>query len=185
MSGCGRRLGGRTSFRIATAVLLGAVAASPAEAQHEGHPGYADTGSDTVKTLTPEEVSGLLEGAGMGMARPAELNGYPGPRHVLELADSLSLSPDRRRAARSIFESMQQRARALGRQIVETEKELDAAFARDEDPDSLRALVTRIGELEGELRWTHLEAHLRMADELSRHQRMEYDRLRGYGGHGH
>ena len=39
-----------------------------------------------IKSLSQDDQSALLAGRGMGLARPAELNGYPGPAHVLELA---------------------------------------------------------------------------------------------------
>lgn len=160
--------------------------AGPAAAQHEGHAGhetrssYADAGSDTVQTLTPDEVAGLLEGAGMGMAQPAELNGYPGPRHVLDLADSLGLTSAQTRRTQAVFDAMHERAVELGREIVDAEKALDAAFADGASARELEALVTDLAGLRGALRWTHLRAHLETAEILTRHQRHEYDRLRGY-----
>ena len=37
-------------------------------------------------------MADLRAGRGMGLALAAELNGYPGPAHVLELADKLDLA---------------------------------------------------------------------------------------------
>jgi hypothetical protein len=37
-------------------------------------------------------LAALLKGEGMGMAKAAELNGYPGPTHVLTLAKELALT---------------------------------------------------------------------------------------------
>jgi hypothetical protein len=42
-----------------------------------------------IKALSNEEIDRYLSGDGMGLAKAAELNHYPGPRHVLELADQL------------------------------------------------------------------------------------------------
>src|SRR5690606_6995496 len=93
---------GRRSFaplRMTLVVMLMLASASPALAQHHGgHHGDHDGAhaADTLAVptgLTAEEVTGLLEGQGMGMAWPAELHGYPGPLHVLELADALDLTP--------------------------------------------------------------------------------------------
>ena len=42
-----------------------------------------------VNALSPDEVQQYLAGAGMGYAKAAELNHFPGPMHVLELADKL------------------------------------------------------------------------------------------------
>ena len=158
-----------------------------AAAAQEAHSPYAHEGSEQLKTLSQQEVDDLLNGAGMGLARPAELNQYPGPRHALELADSLSLSDEQLRAVEGTFADMQCRAKALGRQILEAERALDAAFAAgDMTEAALVAAVTRIADLQGELRAVHLRAHLATREVLTRHQIHEYDRLRGYGaGHDH
>ena len=44
--------------------------------------------------VDPYTVADLKAGRGMGLALAAELNGYPGPSHVLELADKLKLSAE-------------------------------------------------------------------------------------------
>ncbi|MGD2070407.1 MAG: Spy/CpxP family protein refolding chaperone [Gemmatimonadota bacterium] len=173
------------SLALCAAILALAASPPPLHAQHGAHSPYAGSGSEEVQTLTPQEVAGLLEGEGMGLARPAELNGYPGPRHVLDLADSLRLSDEQRRLTQETFDAMQERAAELGRRIVDEEKALDAGFAAAADAAALEARVREVGRLRAELRWTHLAAHLRMVEILSVHQRHEYDRLRGYGGHTH
>lgn len=175
----------RTAAVLLCTIMMPAAFAGRVSAQHEAHSGYAGTGSSEVKTLTPDEVASLRAGKGMGLARPAEMNGYPGPRHVLELADSLRLDATQRAGVQIVFDQMLERARELGEQIIAGEKSLDAAFAAGADAASLQAMVTRVAQLQGELRWTHLEAHLRMMEILSEHQRHEYGRLRGYGGHSH
>jgi len=43
-----------------------------------------------IKSLSPDEVKDYLAGKGMGLAKAAELNHYPGPAHVLELASQLN-----------------------------------------------------------------------------------------------
>ena len=40
---------------------------------------YAHTQSAEFATLTPDEVRELRKGEGMGLARAAELNSFPGP----------------------------------------------------------------------------------------------------------
>ena len=150
-------------------------------AAQEGHSPYAHAGSEEIKTLSQQEVDDLRNGAGMGLARPAELNQYPGPRHVLELADSLALSAEQRRGVEATFADMQGRAKALGMRILEAEKALDAAFAAGGmTEEALARAVSDIARLQGELRAVHLRAHLATRDALSRHQIVEYDRLRGY-----
>ena len=58
----------------------------------------------------------------MGFALPAELNGYPGPRHVLDLADGLELTEVQAERTQELFECMQREAIATGeRYIVDSE----------------------------------------------------------------
>ena len=147
----------------------------------EGHSPYAHQGSKELKTLSQEEVDELLSGAGMGLARPAELNGYPGPRHVIDLADSLALTAEQRGIVEGIFRDMHARAVELGREVLDAERALDAAFASgDVTEDALAEIVGRIGSLQADLRAVHLDAHLATREVLTEHQRHEYDRLRGY-----
>ncbi|MCX7274130.1 MAG: hypothetical protein NTV19_13305 [Burkholderiales bacterium] len=47
-----------------------------------------------IKSLSAQQMADLRAGTGMALALPAELNGYPGPSHALELADQLKLSPE-------------------------------------------------------------------------------------------
>jgi Spy/CpxP family protein refolding chaperone len=138
-----------------------------------------------ARTLPPEEAAALAEGSGAGMARAAELNGYPGPRHVLELADRLDLTAEQRRAAEALFRDMQAEAKALGARVLEREAALDRLFAeRRAEPAAVDALVREIASLRGELRLVHLRRHLDMAALLTRQQALTYAALRG-GGHRH
>ena len=164
-----------------------------ASAQEMKHDGYAGEERREIKSLSAEEVEGLLNGRGMGLAKVAELNHYPGPRHVLELAAELQLTPGQRTQTQAAFERMRGEAVRLGRQIVERERELDAMFAKGEiDTRRLHAATTEIARLQGDLRAAHLAAHLEMRRLLSPPQIKKYDELRGYadahktgGQHGH
>ena len=172
-------------MRPRQAIWLAAfVLAAPAAAQ-EAHSPYAHAGSEEVKTLSQNEVNELLNGEGMGLARAAELNRHPGPKHVLELADALDLEPEQYQAAERIRAEMSARAKTLGSEILDAEKALDAAFAAGGvTPEALADSVRRIAELQGELRIAHLAAHLAMRGVLTGHQIHEYDRLRGYRSRG-
>lgn len=169
---------------LVAAVVLAVV--GKAAAQESPYTGYE---SRDIKALSAEEVEGYLSGAGMGFALAAELNGYPGPTHVLELADSLDLDADQRTRVTEIFELMRGRALELGAGILEREQVLDSLFASHTiTADALAALTHEIGTLRGELRSAHLAAHLETAASLSREQMRRYQILRGYGdagGHRH
>lgn len=115
------------------------------------------------------------------MAKAAELNGYPGPRHVLELADELELTPEERERSRAIFERMNESAIHLGKQVMEKERALDQAFSRQEiDRERLELLTRKISNLKARLRYVHLVAHLEQRSQLTEAQVKRYGELRGY-----
>lgn len=153
--------------------------------QHKPAGGYAGEERREIKSLSQEDVEQLLQGHGMGLAKAAELNHYPGPRHVLELGARLELTPAQRAATEAAFRQMRDEAVRLGRQIVERERALDAMFAKGEiDAGKLRAATPEIAGLQGNLRAAHLAAHLEMRRLLSPAQIKKYDELRGYTGAG-
>ena len=118
----------------------------------------------------------------MGLALAAELNGYPGPSHVLELADKLELSADQRASVKAMFDAMKAEALPLGSKLIEQEADLDRQFAsRTITPESLKASTAAVAVTQGQLRETHLKYHLSMVSVLSPHQMHRYAELRGYG----
>lgn len=160
------------------AVLAGGFTA--AWAQHEHSP-YAGQESRRIKSLSPTDVRGLLNGEGMGLAKAAELNGYPGPKHVIELAEPLKLTATQLDATQATFRKMNSRAKQIGAQIVEREQALDALFAGGlVTSDVLGRSVEQIGALQAELRAVHLDAHLSQVAILTPEQVAQYRRLRGY-----
>ncbi len=165
-------------------LMLSLVLLSPsiARAQH-AHSPYAGHQTREIKALSAEEVEGYLNGEGMGMALPAELNGYPGPRHALQLAEELELSEEQAAAIGRIYDSMHSQAVELGAQVVQLERRLDQQFAkRSITPLTLDSLTAEIAQLQGRLRAVHLRAHLELTGVLSEAQREEYNQLRGYAG---
>jgi Spy/CpxP family protein refolding chaperone len=163
---------------MAAAVMI-ALAAGMAAAQGV-HPSALEP-ARAAKALSAEETRDLLEGRGMGLAKAAELNHHPGPMHVLELAGPLGLSETDAAMVRKVFEGMRIEARALGREIVAAEGELDRLFARGHaDADAIEALTAKIGALQGKLRAVHLKAHLAIRPMLAAETVARYDALRGY-----
>jgi Spy/CpxP family protein refolding chaperone len=136
----------------------------------------------SIKSLSDGEVQDLLAGRGMGLAKTAELNRYPGPAHVLELADRLDLTQDQKARTEALFKRMETDARGLGRAMVDQETTLDRLFAsRRITREQLAAMLEQIGRLQGQLRQVHLDAHLAEAEILAPEQIKRYDVLRGYG----
>lgn len=167
-------------------VLLGAAAPLVAQHQrehHQEHQPYAGQQTRQIKALSESEIQGYLNGEGMGFAKAAELNRFPGPRHVLDLADRLALTPEQEAKTQTLFEEMRTRAVELGERVVAREIELDRLFAETEvDDASLRHVLHEIALTKADLRGTHLRAHLAVRELLTEWQISEYDRLRGYDG---
>ncbi len=161
-------------------VLMLLVVASTATAQHEHSP-YAAMANSEIASLSQDESAQLQSGAGMALARAAELNHYPGPLHVLELADSLELTADQHTRVTAIREEMLERAIALGEKIIEAERTLSQRFEHAHvDSATVLTSTTSIGYLYGELRYVHLAAHLAVRHVLTEEQVAAYERLRGY-----
>ncbi len=169
---------------ILAATLGSLLAAGSATAQHGPQP-YAEQEKRAVKALSDTEIADLLAGRGMGLAKAAELNGYPGPAHLLEHAAVLKLSDTQRAAIEAIRARMAAAATVLGRDILEHERALEAAFADARiDAALLKAKTDAIAALMGRLRAVHLVAHIESRPLLRPEQIADYDKLRGYAGQG-
>jgi hypothetical protein len=139
-----------------------------------------------IKALSEDQVAGYLEGRGMGFALTAELNRFPGPKHVIELADALELEESQLTAVQRSFDRMHLEAVRLGQELVTRERELDLLFAEGRvDETGLEQIVAEIGRVTGQLRFVHLRAHLEMREVLSVEQIDAYAALRGYASSTH
>ena len=180
-------------------ILLCGLLIGPALAQHQNSPQhvpYAGLETRPIKALSDEQIADLKAGRGMGLALPAELNGYPGPIHVLEHAEALGLSAEQRTRVRTLHEAMKGEAVPLGERLIAQEADLDRLFARRTvTPASLDKITADIGRTQAALRAAHLKYHLTMMDVLKPDQVRRYAELRGYrtgspqqhehgGGHG-
>jgi Spy/CpxP family protein refolding chaperone len=145
-------------------------------------PAAATSAASTAGYSAEERAAGLREGRGMGLAIPAESNGYPGPRHVLEMADRIGLSADQRARTQALFDAMAGEARSLGVRLLAQEAELNAMFSEHRaSPALLEAAAGRIGETEAALKVTHLRTHLAMMDILTPDQVARYVAARRAG----
>jgi hypothetical protein len=172
-----------TRFLAATALSLLAACAAPAQ-EPVRTPAPIPAPPGPLHGISPEEVEALREGEGMGQARAAELNGYPGPKHALELADSLALSAEQRVRVEQIRAHMQEEARSLGAMILAGEAGLEASFRlREMTGEELDRRVLALGEQRARLRLAHLRAHLETAAVLTVAQREAYYRQRPGRGH--
>jgi hypothetical protein len=154
----------------------------------QGHNPYQGQQDRAIKALSDSEVKQYLAGAGMGYARAAELNGFPGPMHALELADRLRLTIDQRADIQRLMDQHKAHARAIGAKRVAAEKSLDDLFRSGAvDQERLAEAVRTTAQIDGEYRLSHLDTHRQMKALLSEHQVAMYNKLRGYSNdkHGH
>lgn len=142
---------------------------------------YAGEDLRTIKSLSEQEIKSLSTGNGMGFAKLAELNHYPGPKHVLEISDELELSSLQIAETQSLYEEMHKNAVTLGSRLLAAESQLDREFENGRvSAETLEVALLEIGKIRAELRYVHLDAHLRQKKLLSPEQISKYDRVRGY-----
>jgi hypothetical protein len=168
---------------IVTAVAADALVALPSVASDPLASPYQRQAASGLRGLNENEIGDLRSGAGMGLARAAELNGYPGPRHVLDaIADgALAATPEQTERIRHIFGRMKSDAQRLGARILAEEHRLETLFRTAAIKEAeVRSRVARIAALQGELRAVHLTAHLATRAALSEAQVARYNELRGY-----
>jgi len=157
-----------------------------ASAQHTAHDpaahsAYAGMQARAIKSLSDADIAELRRGGGWGLALPAELNGVPGPAHLLELKDEIPLSAGQVERAQALFDAMQAAAIPAGERLIAAEAAIEAAFAAGTvDEVSLRRLLAEAESARGELRFIHLSQHYKTLEFLSPHEIARYALLRGY-----
>jgi Spy/CpxP family protein refolding chaperone len=180
----------RTSILLLI-ILLTAVYFTSAQdkesGRHKGHnhqqpeSEYKSEINNEIKSLSSEEIEQLFNGAGMGLAKAAELNSYPGPKHVLELSSDLNLTQKQKAKTEDLFRSVKTEAKKIGHLVVQKEKELDSLFKENLiDEYLLQNKISEIAELKGKLRFTHLNTHLKQKEILTVEQVKKYNKVRGY-----
>jgi len=164
---------------VASAAIVTLLAGCGADS---GEAPYAGYDQREIAALAPERVATLLAGGGAGYALAAEVNGYPGPKHVLELASELELTAEQRERTEKLYAAMTAETVPLGERLVALADLLDEAFKRGvATEEELAALTGSIAETEGRLRYAHLKTHLSMRSLLTTEQNAAYAALRGYG----
>ncbi|GAB5373758.1 MAG: hypothetical protein AcusKO_02200 [Acuticoccus sp.] len=181
----------KTSAKAIVSCLGFLIASVNADAQqHSGHQheptaekqatASANHDNARLKALSGADILAIRRGEGWGFARPAELNGVPGPLHVLELAQELHLSDAQILAIETIRDQMREDAIDAGARFIAAEIALDNAFLRSTPGlQELSTLVEMAGQARIELRRIHLNAHIETPEILSLEQIASYNRLRG------
>jgi Spy/CpxP family protein refolding chaperone len=167
----------RRLFVLVSIAFTLAAGIPPARSQQP----YAGLEARSIKALSDQQIADLRAGRGMGLALAAELNGYPGPMHVLELAGSLGLSEQQRAKVQELFTAMKAEAVPLGEQLIAQEADLDKQFAgKTISLVSLAVATDAIGATQAALRRAHLKYHLLTVELLTPAQVQRYGELRGY-----
>jgi hypothetical protein len=170
---------GRVVPGVVCAIIVVATIAVGASAQSPQP--YAAMRDRQIKALSEQQIADLKAGRGMGLALAAELNGYPGPSHLLELADQLGLSADQTTYLQTMFDTMKAETIPLGENLLAEERHLDRLFAEHTISEhQLETATAAIGEIQGRLRKAHLSYHLHARAILEPAQIRRYAELRGY-----
>ena len=135
--------------------------------------------SGYANAQAPPDHDGLLNGEGMGQAQYAEMNGYPGPKHILDLVDKLKLSDAQKKSIQEIYQEMNARVKELGKRIIGVEEEMHEAFRTGlVNESSVRDDAEQIGRMRGKLRAVHLIAHIKAKKLMTDDQIALYTKLR-------
>jgi Spy/CpxP family protein refolding chaperone len=135
-----------------------------------------------IRGLDQDTIEGYLTGKGLGQALPAELNGYPGPRHTIDMAEELELTEEQLAQVQALFDDMQTAVIPLGEKYLESVAELELTFREGTITDQyLQSQLEKITATEAQMRYVHLSTHLATIDILSHDQIMQYNMMRGYG----
>ena len=170
-----------SNILLALPILVLGFAAEARDTQLSQVSKYAGQEKQAIKSLSPDDIAELRRGGGWGLAKAAELNGVPGPAHLLKMKDEIPLDEAQVSALVEIFEQMKARAIQQGERLIDLERELENHFQNRTITDAiLRASLDAIAEARKKLRYIHLATHLKTPDILSQHQIETYNALRGY-----
>jgi len=171
----------KTKVTILFLILILIPMSTFSASDHSHKSKYAGEEKREIKSLSETDIEELKNGKGWGLAKAAELNGVPGPVHLLEMKEEIDLSAKQIRAIEDIYKKMKQEAIPLGLELIELEMELNNHFANRTITDELlRQILQRIAQVHRQLRYVHLSTHLKTPDILKSKQITLYNKLRGY-----
>jgi hypothetical protein len=121
---------------------------------------YAGMQNRAIKSLSDNDIKELRRGGGWGLALAAELNGMPGPAHMLELKEQIALNQDQVTKTQALLDDMRKAAIPTGERLIAAELALENAFAKGAvEEASLRRLLAEAESARTELRFIHLSQH--------------------------
>lgn len=171
----------RTNFIAAMIALLPVAAVGQDHGHSDSNAPYAGFETREIKSLSEQDIEELRRGEGWGLALPAELNGLPGPAHLLELREELALSAEQVQAISAIYDDMRVAAIAAGERFIVAEAAISDAFSGSElSEKELLELLEEAADARAALRFIHLSRHLSTPKLLTVAQIKRYSVLRGY-----
>ena len=169
----------KVTIQVLIFILIPTFAFSAADHSHKSK--YAGEEKREIKSLSATDIEELQNGKGWGLAKAAELNGVPGPVHLLEMKEEIDLNAEQIRAIEDIYRKMKQEAVPLGLELIELERELNNQFSnRTITNELLLQILQKIAQVHRQLRFVHLSTHLKTPDILKSEQIILYNKLRGY-----
>lgn len=157
------------------------LSSSFATSDHTYKSKYAGQERREIKSLSETDIEELKTGKGWGLAKAAELNGVPGPAHLLEMKEEIQLTPEQVQQIDELYKTMKAQAIPLGLELIELERELNEHFADGTITDNiLHELLEKIATTYKKLRYVHLATHLKTPHILTPEQITLYNKLRGY-----
>ena len=164
---------------IATTACVTSHKTDPTDHSHVSK--YAGQEGRAIKSLSAKDIEELRSGGGWGLAKAAELNGVPGPVHLLEMKAEIFLTSDQIAKIEALETKMKKQAIAKGKELIALEIELEQHFIeRTITAPFLNELLGKIATTRSELRYIHLSTHLQTPNLLSEQQISRYNQLRGY-----
>lgn len=163
------------------ALLTASMALASFAVAQGNHRPYEGFEAREITSLSEQDIEALRKGSGWGLALPAELNGFPGPAHVLELAQELNLSDNQKQDVTAIYDAMLIDAISAGEALINAELQLDEGFKSSRlNAGKLRQLIDDAEAARADLRYVHLSRHLMTVEILDADQVAAYAELRGY-----
>lgn len=164
---------------ILLASLFPLISSGDSKQTHESK--YAGQEKREIKSLSESDIEELSKGKGWGFAKAAELNGVPGPVHLLEMKQEINLTADQIKKIEALFQKMKNQAIPLGLKFIELERELNRYFADNSiTEEKLQQSLEKIAQVRKQLRYVHLSTHLKTPSIISKSQINLYNKLRGY-----
>jgi Spy/CpxP family protein refolding chaperone len=171
--------------KVVTGIAAGSMILTTALGRVDAQPGMPHPGAGSAPPHMLAEMCAtasehnLAMGHGFGMAFAADQQGYPGPRHILELKDHLRLTAEQEAQAQALVTAMYAESRPKSARLLDAEAKLRRLFASGQAEDAaVRAAVAEVEHARTELRLVHLLTHLRARDLLTDDQRRLYHEAR-------